>query len=184
MDKSIVYHTATSGTRDAILSEGLRKNAHTQTTLSKDDIVLVDGWYCYPNDATQDKIDYAYSLILTILESNRPRGFPKHHNCLFFFPTDNLVGELNRPVIFEIDTQAFNGKPLYQADFKVAEQLFFDLLRDFEIGDQIKESKLQRLAQEYWNSASKLSTIDDADSTAEIFSPVETIPTKHITEIS
>lgn len=181
MSQSFVYHTASESNKKQILRDGLQANAYSQSTLPADNIAEQDGWYFYPASTQQSKLDYANSLILTILEQKRPASFPKHHDCQFFFPTLDLVGELNRSVVFEVETIAFEDHPVYQADFKIAEQLFFDTLREFEIGDEVKKSSIHTLAEKYWNSATKLSSFTTARNTAELLIPIENVDPEYIT---
>lgn len=180
MDSSTIYHTATESNKNQILSEGLQSTAFSQTLLSDTQIKESDGWYYYPTETSLSKLDYANALILTVLEEKRPKTYPKHHECQFFFPTLDLVGELNRPVVLEIQTESIADYPVYQADFKTAERLFFDTLRDFEIGDEVKKTTLQSLSKKYWNSATQLSSVNTADKTAELLIPIDTINPKYI----
>lgn len=176
-----VYHTTVEENKTAIKQEGLL--APETNLLSDDNIENTDGMYFLP-DGHSDPLGYAHQLVSTVLEQERPDNFPKHHNCIFFFPTSDLVGELNRSIVFEVDTEALKqNQPIHQAPFDLVTDLFFKTMRQFEISNQLNQDKLHSLAQDYWSNTTQTKPTTLSPNT-EVFIHTQKIPPKYITEVS
>lgn len=174
-----LFHTTTSENITSIFEDGL-KPAHYDIydTLNP---FTIDGTICLPE--TENPHDFAIKIALTVLEENRPAKYPAHHTCLFFFPTIDMTGDLNRPHILEISDDAFATHELYTADYQIANELFFETMRRMEFLNEIPHKTLDTLSTKYWNSCTKHTTPETIEGYVEVFTQKSPINPQYITQI-
>lgn len=187
MKDSVVYHTTLRSAKHKILSQGLKTEQENYTILSDNDIVTIDGFYCEPESIQSNTDNFVYSLLLNRLEKYRPSIYPKHHECLFFYPRKSLVGTIQRrPIVFEISGAAFLDTTIYAADLEIIKSYFRDSIQKFEKTKQLEKQAIDTTAKQYWNSVTSVKSIKELSATesVEIFTDENHIPTEYISCIS
>lgn len=162
--------------------EILRNGLYSQQRDLFDDVgkfSYENSYYSLPRDES-DPHGFATRLVSTLLENHRPTGYPKHHECLFFFPEKELCGSLDREVALKVDISEYNE--IYAGDYNIAEEMFYKTMQRMEFKNNVSQEWIHTLIKEYWESVSE--TGRDINRDVEIFIPVNHIPAENIEKTS
>lgn len=175
-----VYHETSANNLQQILNQGLLADTSSSLLESYEIQEDSDGYYLLPDG--HDPQYYGEKLAQTILEEERPSKYPRHHECIFFFPTTELLGDLNRQAAVSVQTAAFDDRDLYQVPYTLANTVFYKTMKTFEIANHIDASVLRDAAAEYWAKTTQVSSVSEIRDDTELFTSATQIPTDYISE--
>lgn len=169
----MLFHECSPDAATQICDEGV----HVQESAVADEIVREDGrYYCPESFPEGEETDYAVRLVYRLLAEYRPDDLPPHSKSAFFFGTTRHTMARQCRVKLRVPLDEFE---IVAAPWDVANDLFMDVMREFEIGHSCDADALEERVQAYWDGAFRVEEPGDVCKGYEYYVPSD-IPTEYV----
>lgn len=171
-----LYHECMEDAVEQIRRSGIRP----QSKKTADEVRREGGQYLCPESVPLDQsAGYGIDLVHRLLVDNRPDELPSHNQGAFFFGSPTHTMNRRFRVSVEVSVEEYD---IVAVDWDVAEELFMDVFREFEIINSFPADALDSLVDQYWESAFVVESPEEVTSGFEYY-VTEPVPPSAIISI-